>query len=86
MRYIFVLLATLLFAAPAFSGQCPALMKQVDSQMESADLDASTQAEVEKLRAQGESLHMSGKHGESVKVLRQAIEKIDAAVEQAAGT
>lgn len=86
MRYLFVLLATLLFSAPVLSGQCPTLMKQVDSQMESADLDAGTRAEVEKLRAKGESLHKAGKHGESEKVLRQAIEKIDAAEEQAAGT
>lgn len=86
MRYVFVLLATLLFAAPALSGQCPTLMKQVDSQMESADLDATTMTEVAKLRAKGESLHKEGKHGESERVLRQAIEKIDAAVEQAAGT
>lgn len=86
MRYLFVLLATLLFSAPALSSQCPTLMKQVDSQMESADLDAGTRAEVEKLRAKSESLHKAGKHDESEKVLRQAIEKIDAAVEQAAGT
>lgn len=86
MRYLSVLLATLLFSAPALSSQCPTLMKQVDSQMESADLDASTRTEVEKLRANGESLHAAGKHGESERVFRQAIEKIDAAVEQAAGT
>ena len=86
MRYLFVLLATLLFSAPALSNQCPTLMKQVDSQMESADLDPSTRAEVEKLRAKGEALHKAGKHAESEKTLRQAIEKIDAAVEQAAGT
>ena len=86
MRYLSVLLAMLLFSAPALSGQCPTLVKQVDAQMESADLDASTRAEVEKLRAKGESLHAAGKHGESERVLRQAIEKIDAAVEQAAGT
>lgn len=53
MRYLSVLLATLLFSVPALGGQCPTLMKQVDAQMESADLDASTRAEVEKLRAQG---------------------------------
>ncbi|MBO6810865.1 MULTISPECIES: hypothetical protein [Marinobacter] len=86
MRYLLVLLVTLLFSAPALSGQCPTLMKEVDSQMESADLDASTKAEVAKLRAKGESLHKEGKHGESERVLRQAIETIDAAVEQAAGT
>lgn len=74
MRYLLVLLVTLLFSAPALSGQCPALMKEVDSQMESADLDASTKAEVAKLRAKGESLHKEGKHGESERVLRQAIE------------
>ena len=86
MRYLSVLLATLLFSVPALGGQCPTPMKQVDAQMESADLDASTRAEVEKLRAQGESLHKAGKHAESERTLRQAIEKIDAAVEQAAGT
>lgn len=86
MRYLFILLATLLFSAPALSGQCPTLMKQVDSQLESADLDAGTRAEVEALLAKGESLHKAGKHAESEMALQQAIEKIDAAVEQAAGT
>lgn len=86
MRYLFVLLAMLLFSSPAFSNQCPTLMKQVDSQLQSAELDATTRAEVEKLRAKGEALHKAGNHKESEKVLNQAIEKIDSAVEQAAGT
>ncbi len=86
MRYLFVLLATLLFSSPALSGQCPTLVKQVDSQLQAAELDAITRAEIEKLRANGEALHSAGKHKESEKVLRQAIEKIDAAEEQAAGT
>lgn len=82
MRYLWVLLITLLFSGPALSGQCPALMKQVDMQLESSQLNAETRAEVESLRAKGDSLHKGGKHGESVKALKNAIEMMDAAGEQ----
>ncbi len=84
MRYLMILLATVLFSSPALTGQCPALMKQVDSQMESTQMDDQTRAEVQKLRAKGESLHKQGKHGESVKTLKQAIEKMEAAAEEGA--
>lgn len=34
--------------------------------------------EVRKLRAEGESLHKAGKHDESVKVLNEALQLLDA--------
>ncbi|MCG7199796.1 hypothetical protein MD273_08680 [Marinobacter pelagius] len=79
MRYIAALLFAMFFAGAAVAGQCPALMSQIDQQLQTAQLDSETEASVKALRDQGESLHKQGKHAESVKVLREAMQKMESA-------
>lgn len=79
MRYLVAVLFTVFFAGSALAGQCPALAHQIDERMQSAQLDADAKARIQELRDQGQSLHSQGKHGESVKVLKQAMSELDAA-------
>lgn len=79
MRYIAALLFTAFFASAAVANQCPALVSQVDQQLQSAQIDSETKASIKALRDKGEALHNQGKHAESVKVLKEALEKLDAA-------
>ena len=64
--------ALVLVAMPAFAFQCPKDMKAIDAAMGSAKLSKEQMAEVKKLRADGEALHKSGKHAESVETLGKA--------------
>lgn len=78
MRYIAALLITVFFAGTALAGQCPSLVSQIDQQLQSAQLDSEAEASIKALRDRGESLHSQGKHAESVKVLKEALGKLDA--------
>lgn len=73
-----ILLATLLtagLASPAVAGQCPKDMSEIDAALaETPDLSAEQLDEVKALRAEGEELHASGKHQESVATLAKAKE------------
>ena len=80
MRYIAVLLFTVLFAGSALGNECPALMKQIDHQLQSAQLDIEAEAKVKELRDRGESLHNQGKHDQAVVELKKAIDELDAAL------
>lgn len=60
-------------SAPAYAGGCPGLSKQVTAELSTSTLPAAKKAEVTKLRDQGDSLHKTGKHADSVKVLKQAL-------------
>ncbi len=79
MRYLTALLFTVFFAGNALSGQCPSLVKEIDQKLQSAQLDSAAESRIQELRDQGESLHNQGKHAESVRVLREAIDELDAA-------
>lgn len=79
MRYLAVLLVTMFFAGNALSGQCPSLVNEIDQKLQSAQLDGDTASKIKELRDQGESLHNQGKHAESVKVLKRAINELNAA-------
>lgn len=79
MRYLVAVLFTVFFAGSALAGQCPTLVHEIDQQVQSAQLDADTKARIQELRDQGQSLHSQGKHGQSVKVLKQAMSELDAA-------
>jgi hypothetical protein len=81
MRYLMVLLMTVLFAGTALAGQCPSLIGEIDEQLKMTEMDNEAMATIKKLRDQGESLHKQGKHDESVKVLKQAMDEIEAARE-----
>ncbi|MEG0009908.1 MAG: hypothetical protein RR721_05755 [Aeromonas sp.] len=69
-----LLLAGLLFASSAFAFHCPMDMKKIDDAL-AADpvLSADQLAEVQQLRAEGETLHKAGKHQESVDTLAKAM-------------
>ena len=57
---------------------CPVLMKEVDAKLATAkELSEKQVAEIEKLRKEGEEAHNTGKHKESVKLLQEAIAKLN---------
>lgn len=59
--------------APAWSASCPMHMTAIDEALaKSPQLSEADLAEVKRLRAEGEELHASGKHAESVEALTQA--------------
>ncbi len=64
--------AVLALSVSAFANQCPADMAAIDKAMETASLSDADKAKVMELRKQGEELHTTGKHDESVKVLGEA--------------
>ena len=75
MKGIALTVAAALLAFPAFAGQCPADMGQIDAALsQNPSLTAEQMAEVKKLRAEGEALHKSGQHAESVEALAKAKE------------
>ena len=70
-----VALALALASGTVIAGECPADMKKIDAALaKNPSLDMSQMEKVKELRATGEQLHKSGKHGESVKALREAME------------
>jgi hypothetical protein len=60
------------FASLAWANNCPNEVKAIDAALPKAKLDAKQQAEVKKLRDEGESLHKAGKHSESMASLNKA--------------
>ena len=65
--------ATLALASTTvLAARCPMEMKSIDAALQKAKLSDTQMAEVKKLRAQGETLHKSGKHAESVEALDKA--------------
>ena len=73
-----ILLSSFLITSYAYAGACPVLMKEVDSQLATAkELSEKQVAEIEKLRQEGEEAHNTGKHKESVKLLQEALTKLN---------
>lgn len=69
----FVAALALTFSTGAFGGQCPLDMRKIDAALaDGPSLSSSEIARVKQLRAEGEQLHNSGKHGESVQKLGEA--------------
>ena len=69
---IIVAASLALASSAALAHRCPAEMKAIDAAMPKAKLSDKDAAEVKKLRADGEALHKSGKHTESVEALDKA--------------
>ena len=62
-----------LAASTTFASQCPVDMKKIDAALASnPQLSGTDMAKVKELRAKGEELHKSGRHGESVETLGKA--------------
>jgi hypothetical protein len=72
MKRIASIIALAFFASAAWAHNCPNEMKAIDAALPKAKLDAKQSAEVKKLRADGEQLHKSGKHNESMAALGKA--------------
>ena len=61
-------------SSSAFAMHCPLDMKKIDAALaQGPSLSANELARVKTLRAEGEALHKSGKHGESVNKLGEAM-------------
>ncbi len=63
-------------SSPASAGHCPADVKAIDNALAKMSVPKAQMTEVKTLRDKGAALHKSGKHGESVTVLAQAMRMI----------
>ena len=72
MKHLAVTVILAAFASLAWASNCPNEVKAIDAALPKAKLDAKQQAEVKKLRDEGESLHKAGKHSESMATLNKA--------------
>ena len=73
-----ILLSSFLITSYAYAGACPVLMKEVDAKLTTAkELSEKQVTEIEKLRQNGEESHKTGKHKESVKLLQEALTKLN---------
>jgi hypothetical protein len=75
---ILSLAAVLAFlASPTWAAHCPIDVKAIDAALaKDHGLTAEQVAKVKELRDKGEALHNSGKHGDSIKELHQAMEML----------
>lgn len=79
MRRLSLFICSFLFSTALWAMHCPADMAKIDEILKNdPPRDQTVLAEVRKLRAEGESLHKAGKHDESVKVLNEALQLLDA--------
>ncbi len=62
-----------LFVAPVYAAHCPADVKAIDHALTKATLSADQKAQVQKLRDEGDALHKSGAHKDSVGKLAEAM-------------
>ena len=74
MKFRSIMIAAILAFAgsTALASQCPKDMKAIDAAMSNAKLSGAQMSEVKKYRAEGETLHKTGKHQESVSTLAKA--------------
>jgi hypothetical protein len=72
LRSMLVAVALTLASGAAFAHSCPREMKAIDEALPNAKLSEVQVTEVKKLRAEGETLHKSGKHTESMEALGKA--------------
>jgi hypothetical protein len=74
-----LLLAAILLSTPVFAMHCPQDMARIDALLKAdPPADAEVLAEVQRLRAEGEQLHKAGEHAESMKVLAEALNLLQA--------
>ncbi|WP_339412756.1 hypothetical protein [Pseudomonas sp. EA_35y_Pfl2_R5] len=72
-------LAAALLSTPLLAMHCPADMAKIDALLQSdPPSDPSVLAQVQELRAEGETLHKAGDHSQSVKVLGEALQLLEA--------
>ena len=79
MHRLAVFFATALLSTSLWAMHCPADMAKIDDLLKTdPPSDAKVLAQVQQLRAEGETLHKAGNHGESVKVLGEALQLLEA--------
>ena len=71
MKKIILAFTFLVFSAPAFAGSCPLKLSKIDQALAAGNVENA--AKVKALRDQGSELHKLGKHGQSVRVLIEAM-------------
>jgi len=77
-KIVMILLSCFFVASYANAGSCPILIKEVDAKLATAkELSEKQVAEIEKLRKEGEEAHNTDKHKESVKLLQEALAKLN---------
>ena len=69
---LMLMLAATLGAGSANAGSCPLDMRKIDAAMAASKLSMSDMEKVKALREEGERLHQSGNHADSMAVLDQA--------------
>ena len=77
MKTMFAALILLALATPAAAGQCPALWKQLDAKLQTAQLSEADRSKVAALRNKGEELHRSGDHAGSAAALNEALAMLE---------
>ncbi|BBP85570.1 MULTISPECIES: hypothetical protein [unclassified Pseudomonas] len=79
MRRLAAFIAAALISAPLWAMHCPQDMARIDEMLKTdPPSDAALLAEVQRLRAEGEELHKAGNHTESARVLKEAIDMLQA--------
>lgn len=74
MRTILLsLVAVGALAAPAWAGQCPMLMGQVEERMSASTADEATKAQAATLLEEGRAAHDAGDHATSEAKLNEAL-------------
>ena len=77
-KIVMILLSSFLITSYVYAGACPVLMKKVAAKLATAkELSEKQVTEIEKLRQNGEETHKTGKHKESVKLLQEALTKLN---------
>ena len=79
LRRLAALFTAALFSTSLWAMHCPADMAKIDALLQSSPpSDAAVLAQVQQLRAEGETLHKTGDHARSVQVLGEALELLQA--------
>ncbi|MCU9947888.1 hypothetical protein [Pseudomonas sp. PDM13] len=79
MRRLAAFIAAALISTPLWAMHCPQDMARIDEMLKTdPPSDAALLEEVQRLRAEGEELHKAGNHEESAKVLKEAIDMLQA--------
>ncbi|MEQ4540598.1 hypothetical protein [Billgrantia desiderata] len=78
IKKLFAAMVLMAFMAPAWAGQCPMLMSEIDEALADdakvAQLSEDELARVRELREQGEQYHNDGDHAQSEEALNEAKE------------
>ncbi|MGR2739151.1 hypothetical protein ACUY1T_11950 [Billgrantia sp. Q4P2] len=78
IKKLFAALVLMAFISPAWAGQCPMLMGEIDQALEDEEkvsqLSEEDLSRVRDLREQGEQYHTDGDHAQSEEALNEAKE------------